>query len=85
MEASPSPVYGARLLSGFGLIPIASSNLAASANMDGPSTLGCGAFQVEAFLLGEVIDPAKAIFHEPSSWGGVNYQELDLIEGSADR
>ncbi len=31
MEASPSPVYGARLLSGFGLIPIASSNLAASA------------------------------------------------------
>jgi hypothetical protein len=53
--------------------------------MDGPSTLGCGAFQVEAFLLGEVIDPAKAIFHEPSSWGGVNYQELDLIEGSADR
>ena len=33
MEASPSPVYGARLLSGFGLIPIASSNLAASANV----------------------------------------------------
>jgi hypothetical protein len=32
MEASPSPVYGARLLSGFGLIPIASSNLAASAD-----------------------------------------------------
>jgi hypothetical protein len=36
MEASPSPVYGARLLSGFGLIPIASSNLAASANVKAP-------------------------------------------------
>ncbi len=36
MEASPSPVYGARLLSGFGLIPIASSNLAASAKVKGP-------------------------------------------------
>src|SRR5665648_651754 len=36
MEASPSPVYGARLLSGFGLIPIASSNLAASANTRAP-------------------------------------------------
>ena len=44
MEASPSPVYGARLLSGFGLIPIASSNLAASARGEGPSTLGWGAF-----------------------------------------
>ena len=30
-EASPSPVYGARLLSGFRLIPVAGSNPAASA------------------------------------------------------
>ena len=44
MEASPSPVYGARLLSGFGLIPIASSNLAASANTKGPSTSVVGPF-----------------------------------------
>ena len=40
MEASPSPVYGARLLSGFGLIPIASSNLAASATVRVPQPLG---------------------------------------------
>lgn len=52
MEASPSPVYGARLLSGFGLIPIASSNLAASAN-ESPPAVSWGAFQV-ATLGGQV-------------------------------
>ena len=48
MEASPSPVYGARLLSGFGLIPIASSNLAASANLEGPSTPVAGPSRSQA-------------------------------------
>ena len=35
-EASPSPVYGARLLSGLRLIPLAGSNPAASATLRGP-------------------------------------------------
>ena len=78
MEASPSPVYGARLLSGFGLIPIASSNLAASANVKAlqprvagpfmsPDSLGRSVEQwrerVQAFL-DEVIDPAEQTFHQ---------------------
>ena len=78
MEASPSPVYGARLLSGFGLIPIASSNLAASANVKAPQPRVAGPFmspvslgrsveqwweRVQA-LLDEVIDPAEQTFHQ---------------------
>ena len=78
MEASPSPVYGARLLSGFGLIPIASSNLAASANVKAPQPRVAGPFmspdslgrsveqwreRVQAFL-DEVIDPADQTFHQ---------------------
>src|ERR1035437_5159872 len=76
MEASPSAVYGARLLSGFGLIPIASSNLAASANVKAPQPRVAGPFmspdslgrsveqwreRVQAFL-NEVIDPADKSF-----------------------
>jgi hypothetical protein len=85
MEASPSPVYGARLLSGFGLIPIASSNLAASANMDGPSTLGCGAFQVQAFFSVRSPILAKAIFHEPRSWCGSGFPRARPHGRLADR
>src|ERR1035437_5796223 len=78
MEASPSPVYGARLLSGFGLIPIASSNLAASANVKAPQPRVAGPFMSPDSLgrsvaqwrghvqsrLEEVTDPAEQPFHQ---------------------
>jgi len=53
--------------------------------MDGPSTLGCGAFQVQAFFSVGSSILAKAIFHEPRSWCGSGFPRARPHGRLADR